>query len=250
MANEIPVARRVTKVVKKKPAPVVVFLRSLPNWVYGVAGFAFILPILVFTIGNALPKPAPKVVAPAPPKPAPKVKPDSLLGHYAYKEAPPSDLITIGVAGDGYELRLRQAAAESLERMQRDASLQGVNLVVISAFRSKAEQEELFFTISRQRNQTPAERAKVSAPPGYSEHHTGYALDIGDGDNPSTNLSETFAQTIAYEWLRNNAPSYGFELSFPKGNPQGVMYEPWHWRFVGNEDSLKTFYKDRSVTPP
>jgi D-alanyl-D-alanine carboxypeptidase len=248
MANEIPVARRVTKVVKKKMPPVVVFLRSLPNWVYGVAGFAFVLPVLVFTIGNAFPKPAPKVTDPAPSKPAPKeAKPDILLGHYAYKEAPPSDLITIGIAGDGYELKLRRAAAQSFERMQRDASLQNVNLMVISAYRSKAEQEELFFTISKQRNQTPAERAKVSAPPGYSEHHTGYALDIGDGDNPSTNLSESFAQTVAYEWLRNNAPSYGFELSFPKGNSQGVMYEPWHWRFVGDEDSLKTFYKGRSV---
>jgi len=249
MANEIPVARRISKnkhkVAKGKGYRVLKFLRSLPKWVYGVALLSFILPAFMFKLASAPPKSA---TPPAPP-PQPVAKapqPDMLLGHYAYKEAPPEDLITIGVAHDGYEHKLRKAAALAWERMQRDASHQGVNLVVISAFRSKAEQEHLFFEISKQRNQTPAERAKASAPPGYSEHHTGYAIDIGDGNNPTTHLSEAFAQTIAYEWLRNNAASYGFELSFPKGNPQGVMYEPWHWRFVGNEDSLKTFYKGRS----
>lgn len=248
MTNEIPVARRVTKVVKKKTPPVLKLLRTLPGWVYGVAGASFVLPIAIFTIAAARPNPSPPPVATKPaPKPAPQPQPDILLGHYAYSEAPASDLVTIGVAEDGYELKLRTAAALSFERMQRDASGQGVNLIVISAYRSKAEQEQLFFEISKQRNQTPAERAKASAPPGYSEHHTGYAIDIGDGNNPSTNLSESFAQTAAYEWLRNNAPSYGFELSFDKNNHQGVMYEPWHWRFVGDTDSLKTFYKGRKT---
>lgn len=246
MANELQVARRVSRVVKKKTPPLVIFLRSLPKWVYGVAGLAFLSPVVIFTLPSA---PSPQAVAPPQqPKPLPtKTQPDTLLGHYAYSEAPQEDLITIAVAADGYELKLRKAAALSFERMQRDARNQGIELVVISAFRSKAEQEHLFFEISKQRNQTPAERAKVSAPPGYSEHHTGYAVDIGDGNNPSTDLSPAFAQTMAYEWLRNNAPSYGFELSFPENNPQGVMYEPWHWRFVGDEDSLKTFYKGRSL---
>ncbi|MFN3362233.1 MAG: D-alanyl-D-alanine carboxypeptidase family protein, partial [Pseudanabaenaceae cyanobacterium] len=171
---------------------------------------------------------------------------DTLFGHYAYEEAPASDLVTIAVAADSYALKLRTAAAQSFTRMQRDARADGINLVPLSGYRSKAEQEHLFFTIGQERNQTPAERAKVSAPPGYSEHHTGYAIDIGDGDNPSTDLAETFAQTAAYAWLRQNAARYGFELSFPPNNPQGVMYEPWHWRFVGDTDSLKTFYKVRN----
>jgi zinc D-Ala-D-Ala carboxypeptidase len=169
--------------------------------------------------------------------------PPDLFGHHAFSEAPANKLRTIGRAGDGYEIRLHEAAAKSFLRMEADAKADGVDFVVISGFRTIAEQQELFFEISRQRNQTPAQRAKVSAPPGHSEHHTGYALDIGDGAMPSANLSTSFEKTPAFQWLQNNAAKYGFEMSFPPNNPQGVMYEPWHWRFVGDDDSLATFYK-------
>jgi D-alanyl-D-alanine carboxypeptidase len=85
----------------------------------------------------------------------------------------------------------------------------------------------------------------VSAPPGYSEHHTGYAIDIGDGSAPSSNLSPDFEKTAAYRWLEQNGAQFGFELSFPPNNPQGVSYEPWHWRFVGDIDSLAIFHKNQ-----
>lgn len=169
--------------------------------------------------------------------------PPDLFGHHAYSEAPLNQLRTIGRASDGYEIRLREAAAKSYLKMEADAKADGVDFVVISGFRTIAEQQQLFFEISKQRNQTPAQRAKVSAPPGHSEHHTGYAMDIGDGAVPSANLSTSFEKTAAYQWLQNNAAKYGFEMSFPPNNPQGVMYEPWHWRFVGDDDSLATFYK-------
>ena len=169
--------------------------------------------------------------------------PPDLFGHHAFSEAPANKLRTIGRAGDGYEIRLHEAAAKSYLRMEADAKADGIDFVVISGFRTIAEQQELFFEISKQRNQTPAQRAKVSAPPGHSEHHTGYALDIGDGAVPSANLSTNFEKTAAFQWLQSNAAKYGFEMSFPPNNPQGVMYEPWHWRFVGDDDSLATFYK-------
>ena len=169
--------------------------------------------------------------------------PPDLFGHHAFSEAPANKLRTIGRAGDGYEIKLHEAAAKSFLRMEADAKADGVDFVVISGFRTIAEQQELFFEISKQRNQTPAQRAKVSAPPGHSEHHTGYALDIGDGAVPSANLSTSFEKTSAFQWLQSNAAKYGFEMSFPPNNPQGVMYEPWHWRFVGDDDSLATFYK-------
>jgi D-alanyl-D-alanine carboxypeptidase len=172
--------------------------------------------------------------------------PPDLFGHHAYREAPPNQLRTVGRAGDGYEIRLREAAAKSYLSMDAAAKADGVDLVVISGFRTIAEQQELFFEISKQRNQTPAQRAKVSAPPGHSEHHTGYALDIGDSNVPSANLSTSFEKTAAFQWLQNNAAKYGFEMSFPPNNPQGVMYEPWHWRFVGDDDSLATFYKKQN----
>jgi D-alanyl-D-alanine carboxypeptidase len=144
-------------------------------------------------------------------------------------------------------MRLRKAAAKAFIEMQSDARRSGVILMPISAFRSKATQEKLFFEVKKQRNQQTRKRAEVSAPPGYSEHHTGYAIDIGDGRAPATNLSSSFANTAAFRWLQNNAAQYSFELSFPENNPQGINYEPWHWRFVGDSHSLETFYKAQQL---
>ncbi len=170
----------------------------------------------------------------------------ALLGHLPYPEAPQSDLVPI----PGHpRLRLHRAAAEKFHLMVQDARRSGVNIVPISAFRSEQEQKQLFFGVGAQRNQTPAQRAALSAPPGYSEHHTGYAVDIGDGNAPATNLSENFEKTKAFVWMSQNAAKYGFELSFPRDNQQGVSYEPWHWRFVGDRDSLETFYKARNIKP-
>jgi len=177
------------------------------------------------------------------PAKAPDNNPPTLFGHYPYKEAPLNQLRAISRASDGYEIKLREAAAKSYFSMEAAAKADGIDFVVISGFRTIAEQQQLFFEISKQRNQTPAQRAKVSAPPGHSEHHTGYAMDIGDAAVPSANLSTSFEKTAAFQWLQNNAAKYGFELSFPPNNSQGVMYEPWHWRFVGDDDSLATFYK-------
>jgi zinc D-Ala-D-Ala carboxypeptidase len=170
----------------------------------------------------------------------------SLLGHLPYPEAPETDLASISPDG---RFRMRKTAAQQFLAMQQAARSAGVNLVPISAFRSVKEQEQLFFAVGAQRNQTPAQRAALSAPPGYSEHHTGFAVDIGDGNVPATNLSENFEKTKAYQWLSQNAAKYRFELSFPRDNPQGVSYEPWHWRFVGDTQSLETFYKAKNLKP-
>ncbi|MBE9223824.1 M15 family metallopeptidase, partial [Cyanobacterium stanieri LEGE 03274] len=173
--------------------------------------------------------------------------PDNILGHIAYEEAPPSELTPITADG---RIRLRKKAAERFNAMVRDARSQGIILVPISGFRSIAEQEYLFFEVKEQRNQDARKRAEVSAPPGRSEHHTGYAVDIGDGNNSSTNLQESFENTPAYQWLEANASSYSFELSFPRNNLQGISYEPWHWRFVGDTHSLETFYQAQELTTP
>jgi zinc D-Ala-D-Ala carboxypeptidase len=165
---------------------------------------------------------------------------DTVLGHYKYAEAPAEDLEAI--SGDG-GISLRKAAAEAFKTMVAAAQAEGVSLAPISGFRSIADQQELFFKVKEARVQTAAERANVSAPPGYSEHHTGYAVDIGDANG--ANLTPEFENTAAFHWMQANAPRYSFELSFPKNNPQGVTYEPWHWRYVGNSSSLETFYKAR-----
>ncbi|MBD2021345.1 D-alanyl-D-alanine carboxypeptidase family protein [Leptolyngbya sp. FACHB-36] len=176
--------------------------------------------------------------------PKPSASPeDALLGHYAYKEAPQAQLAPITSDGG---IKLRKAAAVAYRAMEAAAQQAGVSLVPISGFRSLEDQKYLYFDVKADRNQVAAERAKVSAPPGYSEHHTGYAVDIGDGSVPAVNLSPEFDKTAAYKWLQANAARYSFELSFPTNNKQGVSYEPWHWRYVGDIDSLKTFYKARN----
>jgi zinc D-Ala-D-Ala carboxypeptidase len=165
---------------------------------------------------------------------------DQLLGHFSYKEAPLNELDAI--TSDG-QIKLRLAAAQSYRKMAAAAESDGVKLVSISGFRSKAEQNDLFFRVKEQRNQDVSKRAEVSAPPGHSEHHTGYATDIGDANHPEANLNQSFENTPAFQWLSSHAAQYSFELSFTKGNAQGVSYEPWHWRFVGDQDSLETFYR-------
>jgi D-alanyl-D-alanine carboxypeptidase len=164
----------------------------------------------------------------------------TLLGHFPYQAAPTSELQSITSDGN---FKLRKAAAKQYQAMVAAASSDGVIIVAISGFRTIAEQQHLFFDVKAQRGQLAKERAEVSAPPGYSEHHTGYAVDIGDGNVPATNLNPKFEDTRAFKWMDKNAARFNFELSFPKGNPQGVNYEPWHWRFIGDRNSLETFYK-------
>ena len=188
---------------------------------------------------------APQVKPPNPTaKPAPVAKPKTdLLGHLPYEVAPDSELTAVTQDGS---LKLRSPAADKFLQMQAAARADGIILSAISGFRDAATQEQLFFGIKEQRVQDATERAEVSAPPGYSEHHTGYAIDIGDGNAPGTNLEISFAETAAFAWLEQNALKYSFELSFPPNNKHGVSYEPWHWRFVGDRDSLETFYKVRN----
>ncbi len=172
---------------------------------------------------------------------------ENLLGHLPYKEAPASALRPIA---PGSQIKLRTVAAQKFQAMSAAAARDGVSLVPISGFRSVSEQQHVFFDVKAQRGQVATKRAEVSAPPGYSEHHTGYAVDIGDGRSPATNLNPNFEKTAAFKWLMKNSAYYSFELSFPKNNPHGVSYEPWHWRFVGDRDSLETFYKAKNLIRP
>jgi len=164
----------------------------------------------------------------------------SFYGHLPYPEAARSELVSVGGG-----ITLQQDAARQFLAMQAAAAIEGVSLYPLSGFRSVATQEDLFYGVAAARGQSPAERALVSAPPGHSEHHTGYAIDIGDGDAPGYDLIPEFEETAAGRWLFANAASYGFELSFP---PQHacVSYEPWHWRWVGDRRSQDLFATARA----
>ncbi|MEY2830746.1 MAG: hypothetical protein RLZZ574_4 [Cyanobacteriota bacterium] len=194
------------------------------------------------TTTSAVPQ-QPSISAQAKTKPAPDKIQNNLLGHLPYNVAAESELAPVTADNS---LKMRPAAASKFQEMQAAAKADGVTLTLLSAFRDVKTQEQLFFGVKEQRVQNATTRAEVSAPPGYSEHHTGYAVDLGDGQVAATNLELDFAQTPAFRWLQQNALKYSFEMSFPPDNIQGVSYEPWHWRFVGDRDSLETFYKVRN----
>jgi zinc D-Ala-D-Ala carboxypeptidase len=166
-----------------------------------------------------------------------------LLGHFAYADAAASDLSeTPQGFGKGSCTKLHGEAKIALERMMTAAREQdpalGDAMIGLSCFRSSAYQREVF---CRKVSEGYAVRAKASAPPGFSEHATGLAIDFGDKNVPECNLSACFAQTPVGQWLAQNAGTYGFVLSFPKGNAQGVMYEPWHWRYEGSPATQAIF---------
>ena len=116
-----------------------------------------------------------------------------------------------------------------LEEMLHSAQRDGVELRVLSAFRSFDEQTQL----KQQFTQTYGTGANAfSADQGFSEHQLGTAVDIVDPGTGAT--SQSFATTEAYQWLQDNAHLYGFILSYPEGN-EYYIFEPWHWRFVGRQ---------------
>lgn len=141
-----------------------------------------------------------------------------------YPEA--QELVVAAVGDDGREYRLTPATASAWKRMSAAALSDGVVLKIVSAFRSIDRQVEILREKLAQGASLPAILA-ASAPPGYSEHHTGCAIDITtDGVPP---LEVEFETTPAFQWLSKNAAQFGFVLSFPPGNPYGYDYEPWHW---------------------
>ncbi|MDC7710172.1 M15 family metallopeptidase [Vogesella indigofera] len=126
----------------------------------------------------------------------------------------------------GREFELTPAAAAAWLSMRDAAAADGVTLQLVSAFRSIARQHEIV-AAKLARGQSLDAILQVSAAPGFSEHHTGRAVDIGTPDSPA--LEEAFEQTPAFAWLQANAGRFGFVLSFPRGNACGYLYEPWHW---------------------
>jgi D-alanyl-D-alanine carboxypeptidase len=123
-------------------------------------------------------------------------------------------------------LWLQAGAARSWGHLHTAALLDGVVLEAISGYRSHDYQLGIFER-KLARGLTVADILAVNAAPGYSEHHSGRALDIGAPDEPPA--EESFEGTPAFAWLRDNAAGYGFRMSYPRDNPHGIVYEPWHW---------------------
>ena len=155
---------------------------------------------------------------------------DRVFGHLSYGDGAPSELVP---APAGFALGaclVRRDMIPDLERLLAAApagSLRG-----LSCHRSILRQAEIFC------RDTPddgaADRSISVAPPGHSEHSSGFAIDFAIRPSPNCPDAEAcMAATSAARWLVANAPRYGFEMSFPGGNKQNVKWEPWHWRWVG-----------------
>lgn len=110
--------------------------------------------------------------------------------------------------------------------MRRAAQAHGVLLEAISGFRSHAYQMGIFRR-KLARGLAVAEILAVNAAPGFSEHHGGFALDIGTPGEPPAETD--FEHSAAFAWLCAHAAAFGFHLSYPRDNPHGIVYEPWHW---------------------
>ena len=123
-------------------------------------------------------------------------------------------------------LWLHAEAARAWRRMQSAALRDEVVLEAISGYRSHDYQLGIFERKLAQ-GQTLDGILVVNAAPGYSEHHGGRALDIGTPGEPAA--EESFEATPAFAWLQANAAGFGFRMSYPRGNPHGIAYEPWHW---------------------
>lgn len=163
-----------------------------------------------------------------------------LLGHIPYAEAPAGELVPVIPFGIGKPCLMQREPAADIVRLVAAARVAGFAGAFrgLSCFRSISYQRTIFCSkIGPGRAcRDAAERARSSAPPGYSEHATGFALDIAVGPLTAACrnvLNDCIADLPAGRWLLAHAAEFGFELSFPNGNVQGMMYEPWHWRWVG-----------------
>ena len=137
-----------------------------------------------------------------------------------------TDLVSIGPDIYQRDQRLAPGAAAAWRKMQHAAATEDVPLQVVSAFRSVEYQEGLIRK-KLEKGQEITEILRVSAAPGFSEHHTGRALDLTTPGFPV--LEEAFEESEAFAWLTRSAGQFGFRMSFPRDNPHGVAYEPWHW---------------------
>jgi D-alanyl-D-alanine carboxypeptidase len=138
----------------------------------------------------------------------------------------PTRLASIGRDTQGREQSLAPRAARAWLRMRDAAARDGVELQVVSAFRS-IEYQLGIIRRKLERGQSMEQILRVSAAPGYSEHHSGRALDVTTPGFAA--LEEEFENSPAYAWLKKHARHFGFHLSYPRKNPHGIAYEPWHW---------------------
>ena len=146
------------------------------------------------------------------------------------------DLVSMDGYGGGH---LQKEAATYFKKMSDDAKKEGITIRNVSGYRGYNTQVNLYNGYVKVDGQKKADT--YSARAGTSEHQTGLASDINS-------VSNSFEKTDAFKWLSKNAYKYGFILRYPKGKEfiTGYMYEPWHYRYVGEE--VAKFIYENDIT--
>ena len=149
-------------------------------------------------------------------------------GMPAFAEA--AELVDVGPNLVGRMQRLVPDAASEWHAMAAAANRDGVTLVLVSGFRGFDYQAGLIRK-KLEAGQDITHILTVNAAPGFSEHHTGRAVDSATpGSRP---LTEEFETSAAFRWLGRNALRFGFTMTYPRDNTWGIAYEPWHWCWQG-----------------
>lgn len=133
-----------------------------------------------------------------------------------------------------YNPGMNSEAMAAFESMKKAAATEGINLFIVSGFRSYSYQANLYKNYVARSGQAEADR--FSARPGHSEHQTGLAMDLNSA-------SSSFVGTKEAIWLANNSYRFGFIVRYPEGKESitGYKYEPWHMRYLGIENAAKIY---------
>lgn len=208
-----------------------------------------------FSTNDKYEQPGEDLREPLPPKPAPPIKetPKIDAGGYIEGQSLPNDptyIQGILIASKKYPLPSHFAPGENaearaaFEEMAAEAKKSGISLIAFSTYRSFEYQTSLYERYVARDGKEAADR--YSARPGYSEHQTGLAFDIGEVGQESHWASASFGDTAAGKWIGDHAHRYGFILRYPLGKEHqtGYMHESWHFRYVGIEIATDIYQRD------
>ena len=155
--------------------------------------------------------------------------------NYLDENYAPDDIVKVSMQFAYGDNEIKKEVYEKFRSMYNDAKKEGLYLIITSSYRDYNFQKELWDSYANQKGDEWAD--SVSARAGYSEHQTGYTLDIV---TYNANMS-SFEKTDEFKWLQNNAYKYGFILRYPKDKEDitGYSYESWHYRYVGKDVATK-----------
>lgn len=163
--------------------------------------------------------------------------------HYKIEDNyKPDNLVTVD-AEHGYPNKIRADVYEEFKKMYEEAKKDNVKIFIASPYRSYSDQNALYTYYVNTDGKKNADT--YSARPGFSEHHTGLAMDL----IPEYGLDlDTFENSDGFKWMQENAYKFGFILRYPKDKEYitGYIYEPWHYRYVGT--SAATTIKNEGLT--